>query len=611
MVSELPLQPVTAWGRAFACIVLATCLVFAGWSLFNASKSIDAEITKISMADSASGQTSISLPFTDLFSPQNSMPAVTVDLTVPADKLVYVPHYLGVIEIYQGGELVLATPDLVAVMFNKPTPLLFDPADFQFAGDTVNPREFQLRLYSVSNIARLSEMYIGTAENFSSELSSHRLKEISRLFLLGTLAVVFALTTALLTMKSYRHIVFPFMVILSSIMAITFADTNLLSNNVALYYHYLIPLFPLLSAAIGTAVNVSLLDSNDINKRMWFASSACSLLIYALWFVSASVSITQINALLSVPLFSLLITFFLFRYIFPKIQELSIEAFLVLSISLAIVLCLFHDVLSYTGLINSAVFLAGTTPVLLIVLMMALFSRFASATTKRLESFNLELTDKLAEQKRHLDLNHRQTAVLQAKNMGLAQRQNLNLELHDGVLTYLAMINAMTEQPTTEREISLYKLARNATREIRIILDSDPVAGHSLFTALASLRIQLVEPLEQIGLRVRWDMTSLYDYVSSDSGTLMDVVRIIQECIHNAVERSDCKALIVRAVKDNKGRDVIAISNLGGKAYRQQSEPGHGIHIMQQRAERIGALFSIQTRPTGARVLLVMPPSIR
>ena len=194
--------------------------------------------------------------------------------------------------------------------------------------------------------------------------------------------------------------------------------------------------------------------------------------------------------------------------------------------------------------------------------------------------------------------------------MGLAQRQNLNLELHDGVLTYLAMINAMTEQPTTEREISLYKLARNATREIRIILDSDPVAGHSLFTALASLRIQLVEPLEQIGLRVRWDMTSLYDYVSSDSGTLMDVVRIIQECIHNAVERSDCKALIVRAVKDNEGRDVIAISNLGGTAYSQQSEPGHGIHIMQQRAERIGALFSIQTRPTGARVLLVMPPSI-
>ena len=607
---EIPLRPVTVWGRAFACTVMATCILFAGWSLFNTSTSIDAEVTKIKMADSASNQKSIGLPFIDLFSHQNSMPTVTVDLTIPADKLVYVPHYLGIIEIYQGDELVLATPDLITVMFNKPHPLLFDPADIAFAVGTGNPREFQLRLYSVSNIARLSEIYIGTAENFSSELLSHRLKETSRLFLLGTLAVVFALTAALLTMKSYRHIVFPFIIILSSIMAITFADTNLVSNNLALYYHYSIPLFPLLSAAIGTAVNVSLLDSNDINKRMWLASSAGSLFIYTVWFLSTSVSITQINALLSVPLFSLLITFFLFRYIFPKIQELNIEAFLVLSISLAIVLYIFHDILSYTGLINSTAFLAGATPILLIVLMMTLFSRFASATTKRLENFNTELTDKLAKQRRHLDLNHKQTALLQAKNMGLAQRQNLNLELHDGVLTYLAMINAMTEQPTTEREISLYKLARNATREIRIILDSDPVAGHSLFTALASLRIQLVEPLTQIGLRVRWDMTSLYDYVSSDSGTLMDVVRITQECIHNAVERSACKALTVRALKDNKGRDVIAISNLGGIAYRQQSEPGHGIHNMQQRAETIGALFSIQTRPTGARVLLVMPPSV-
>ena len=50
--------------------------------------------------------------------------------------------------------------------------------------------------------------------------------------------------------------------------------------------------------------------------------------------------------------------------------------------------------------------------------------------------------------------------------------------------------------------------------------------------------------------------------------------------------------------------------NGGGTAYRTQSERGHGLSSMQQRAKRIGAQFFIEARPTGARVRLIMPRSV-
>jgi signal transduction histidine kinase len=90
---------------------------------------------------------------------------------------------------------------------------------------------------------------------------------------------------------------------------------------------------------------------------------------------------------------------------------------------------------------------------------------------------------------------------------------------------------------------------------------------------------------------------------------LMDVVRIIQESMHNAVERSGCTSLSVLALKDADQRDIIVITNRGGTTYRQQSERGHGISSMQQRAKRIGAEFYIESRPSGGRVRLIMPKS--
>ena len=595
--------------KAFWCVVLACAAAVAVWLLLSHLDPDYSHLTSVSVAQSSLTDEPITLPFTILFSPQNSSPLIKANFSVPAGHVVYIRHYIGIVKIFREDVRVFSTTVAEGLRFNFANPLLIDPAEFRHDTTVGKPTEYQLQLYSVNNAAKLSEIYIGPEAVFYDSVSFTDLKHELRLFFVGAMFVLLCLAVISFPMAMYRFITLPFFIMLVFFTILTLGKTRFLSSYFEFQYRYLIPCFPILAIAVISMMKLSVVDGYSVSKKVWVYSVVFSLLIYAILLGIPSVTITQANALLSVPSFLLIMYYYLFFHMLPRIHRIDIESCAVVSCALIICFLLTHDFLSYTASINSHLFMGMASPFFMLLMMVLLFHRTVSLTRKRLENFNAELLSSMEDQRLALEEDHNNNSKLLAENIGLEQRQNLNLELHDGVLTYLAKINTMTEKPVSEQEILLQKLARNATREIRIILDSDPILGHSLFTALASLRVQLVEPLGQIGVRVRWRMTSLVDYASSDNGMLMDVVRIIQESMHNAVERSGCTSLSVLALKDADQRDIIVITNRGGTTYRQQSERGHGISSMQQRAKRIGAEFYIESRPSGGRVRLIMPKS--
>lgn len=595
--------------KACWCVVLAGAVALAVWLLLSHLEPDYSYSTSVSVAQSSLTDEPITLPFTMVFNPQNSSPLIKASLSVPVDHVVYIRHYIGVVKIFREDVNVFSTTMAEGVRFNSANPLLIDPAVFWHDSTAGEPMEFQLELYSLNNAAKISEIYIGPEATFNDSMLFSDLKSELRLFFVGAMIVLLCLALISFPMTLYRFVILPFFIMLVFFTILTLGKTRFLSGNFEFYYRYLIPCFPILGVAVLSMMKLSVVDGDSASKKVWVYAIVCSLLIYAIFLLVPSVTITQANTLLSVPLFLLIMYYYLFFHIFPHIHSIDIESCGVVSCALIICLLLSHDFLSYTAVINSPIFMGIVTPFFMLLMMVLMFHQTASLTRKRLENFNSELLSSMEDQRLALEADHQHSSKLLAENIGLEQKQNLNIELHDGVLTYLAKINMMTENPVSEQEVLLHKLARNAAREIRIILDSDPISGHSLFTALASLRVQVVEPLEQIGVRVRWRMTSLVDYASADNGMLMDVVRIIQESIHNAVERSGCTSLSVLALKDAHQRDIIVITNRGGTTYRQQAERGHGITSMQQRAKRIGAEFYIESRPTGGRVRLIMPRS--
>lgn len=198
------------------------------------------------------------------------------------------------------------------------------------------------------------------------------------------------------------------------------------------------------------------------------------------------------------------------------------------------------------------------------------------------------------------------SAALQKKNASAEEKERLTAELHDGVLTYLSIINTMTENSTDVNLEKINKLSRNALNEIRVILEARPSDVHSLTIALGALRAQLVDPLLYMGVEVEWSTYALLDQGVIQPKALMEIIRIIQEAIHNAVIRGKCTFLSVVAQRyDNEF--TITIVNKGGQPFSEENRKGLGILSMVSRASKIGGAVEIIPNDSGAILSLTVP----
>jgi signal transduction histidine kinase len=116
----------------------------------------------------------------------------------------------------------------------------------------------------------------------------------------------------------------------------------------------------------------------------------------------------------------------------------------------------------------------------------------------------------------------------------------------------------------------------------------------------------MVDPLSLQNIDVEWSIAELLSYGPLAPRQLMDVVRVIQEAIHNAVVRAECNFLSVTAER-LEGTYRIKIINLGGKTYSYEEKTGRGIANMKERAARLGGALSIYSKDTGASLLLTLP----
>ena len=198
------------------------------------------------------------------------------------------------------------------------------------------------------------------------------------------------------------------------------------------------------------------------------------------------------------------------------------------------------------------------------------------------------------------------SALLQKRATSVEEKARLTTELHDGVLTYLSIISALSEDGTDAKAAKINQLSRNAITEIRIILEARPSDTHSLKIALGALRGQLVDPLRHMGIEVEWSTEALLDHGVIEPKTLMDIIRIIQEAIHNAVIRGGCTYLSLVA-KRNENDFTITIMNKGGQGFTEENKKGLGITNMMSRASSIGGNLEIEPYESGAILSLRIP----
>ncbi|MEM5469392.1 sensor histidine kinase [Celeribacter marinus] len=269
-----------------------------------------------------------------------------------------------------------------------------------------------------------------------------------------------------------------------------------------------------------------------------------------------------------------------------------------------------HDFALRFDAIDGEVYISNVSILLLFLTMFAAFVARVLYVGGILKAANRTKTAALRVQAKTLNAQYEKNLSLEATERKNAALRSLTLDLHDGVMSYLALISAVTEKTNLPEANEINRLSSTAANEIRFIIDSASLGQVSPLQAVSSVRTQIGPTLHQMGIAAEWDIISLIDLDLRTPSHAMDIMRIVQEAVNNAVNRAKCKRLFVCADKTSDGEVEISVENTGGETFNPAGARGQGLASMTSRASKLGGTFDIQPIPSGARVIVRLPASL-
>ena len=253
---------------------------------------------------------------------------------------------------------------------------------------------------------------------------------------------------------------------------------------------------------------------------------------------------------------------------------------------MAILTTLGHDAAYRFGLISDGIILVHAGTVAVIFCVGTLYMSVVARSRSQLAANNL---------------------ILEKERLQSQAMMKVHSELHDGVLNYLSIVNILSQEKSKTALADIQKLSRFAINEVRVILGQRAASDEDLFTALGTLRQQIVDHIPHTKVEVDWSLLVLMDYPKISSAMVLEITRIIQEALHNAIVRAGCKTLVVSARKSAKNHYSITIENSGGKSFKGERDGGFGINNMMTRARKINAKIDLAPIAGGAILTIHLP----
>lgn len=191
------------------------------------------------------------------------------------------------------------------------------------------------------------------------------------------------------------------------------------------------------------------------------------------------------------------------------------------------------------------------------------------------------------------------------------EQERTGRDLHDGVgqqLTGIAFLAKGLEEKLSRKSIPegadagkiavLVAQAVSQTRNLARGLSPVPVGGNSLMSALEELAAS-ASSLFGVACRFRCDPPVLLQ----DNAVATHLYRIAQEAVDNAVKHGQPSQVLISLAQAG-GTITLAMADDGrGLQGEPQNVEGMGLRIMRYRAEVIGAMLDIQSRPQGGVVV--------
>ena len=191
----------------------------------------------------------------------------------------------------------------------------------------------------------------------------------------------------------------------------------------------------------------------------------------------------------------------------------------------------------------------------------------------------------------------------------MQERTRLTRDLHDSLGMHLVSALRQVRRSAGSAGSGAEALAgtlQDCLDDLRVVIDSLDAHERDPLVVLGTLRFRLAPRFEAMGVRLDWQIgTPTEEWPALEPGTTLELLRIVQEALTNALKHSGASVVTLAVQVDKLALVVLVIDNGCGRS--TEAGEGRGLRNMHSRAERIGGRWSMACTGEGCTVRLELP----
>lgn len=196
-----------------------------------------------------------------------------------------------------------------------------------------------------------------------------------------------------------------------------------------------------------------------------------------------------------------------------------------------------------------------------------------------------------------------------------AEQKRISEELHDGVLgkmlgarMVLTGLNKVASEEAISERAKAIAALKDVEGEVRAIShELSHAAYHNINNFISSIKELLKTTCSTNDLDFSFDYDETYDWDAMKGEIKINLYRMVQEILQNAVKHSKCKNILVSFVRRNQIL-IVTITDDGQGFASKPGKKGIGMRNIKSRVEKLGGTWDIDSRPNkGTTIILNIP----
>jgi signal transduction histidine kinase len=211
-------------------------------------------------------------------------------------------------------------------------------------------------------------------------------------------------------------------------------------------------------------------------------------------------------------------------------------------------------------------------------------------------TFNVRLEQEVAQRTADLEVAYQALTDARIERSRIEERERLLQDMHDGFGSQLASARLMVDQGRVG-PAQLSQLLQECIADLYLVADTLSGSEDSLADAMVDLRARSERRLAGGAARLDWQI-ELDAVPPIPQRVMLQVVRIVQEALNNALKHAQAKLIRIDAAWCEADQTIAIRIADDGIGFAEPLRRGRGLNNMRRRAREVGGRLMID-RPTG------------